>query len=1059
MRPAGVRPAAALVGLAAALFLAARTSGAGWVVVLMCGLLGLVVVALAWSAATVARASVVVLDAPRDATAGTPGRLGVLVRRAGAGVQLRARILEGSGPWCSATGDGRGPVPFTPGRRGVATSADVEVRGSAPLGLAGWRRRLSIDLPAAMEVGPRPDPVAASDLAAGEPVGVEGGGRGRPGHDVSRGVRTYLSGDPRRLVHWPATARWGELMVRETEDPGSPAVVIAVDLRGGGEAAERAASRAAGLAEAALAAGRPVTLNTAEAAGPRSQPVGSPVEVGRRLARAVATAAPPEAVGPQVIRVSAAAMAAESVASRRAARPVGGPGEAVAGRGSILERVRRVNARLPAEEDLRLRVAVLVAVMGAATAVLDQDISGPTLTMAVLVGIPAAFGFAYWSRHRSGHGTKLVIAVGAVAALGWFLHTLAGITGGTVADAQAPLAELLLAVQALHALDATARRDLQFSLFVSVVVMATAGILSVSVTLAGFLAVWAVAAATGLVLAHRSALAEAPLLPPEAKGPSTRMAARRPALVVAAALVGAVAVGMGLLFVVPPAGTARALTFPAALRQVVPVPAQGGLANPSLGSADPARQLQYQAEARAGRRVRRTGRSPFGYFGFSTFLDLGSRPRPDQTLVMRVRADRPAMWRAQTFDRWDGRTWTMSSQRSVTVKGQLPLDIPTPPGEEGLATGPEFVQSYYVVQPGPNLLFAAAPVSQVYVHDRQVNELTDGTLRSSVELGPGAVYTVVSRPPAVTAADLRRADADPAGIPAYIAARYGRPLPATARVRALARRVTYGAPTTFDAVLALEAWMGAHTRYTLNAPPLPDGVDAVDQFLFVDRRGFCEQIATSLVVMLRSLGVPSRLAVGYAAGLRNPFTGLFEVRADDAHAWAEVWFPGVGWEPFDPTAQVPLAGDAAESGAASGLGAYLSRVIPSVPVAAVAGVGGAAGAGGLGWLVARVLSDRRRRRRLPGPTWAASVQGRLDRVAARWGRPRRPADTVAELAAALRAWVPGGPPPADLERAARLIDRGAFAATGLPAGDVAWVEEILDELERTAAGAGPGPRS
>ena len=61
----------------------------------------------------------------------------------------------------------------------------------------------------------------------------------------------------------------------------------------------------------------------------------------------------------------------------------------------------------------------------------------------------------------------------------------------------------------------------------------------------------------------------------------------------------------------------------------------------------------------------------------------------------------------------------------------------------------------------------------------------------------------------------------------------------------------------------------------------------------MDRRGFCEQIGTSLVVMLRALGIPARLAVGFAPGERNPFTGLYEVKASDAHSWAEVYFPGL----------------------------------------------------------------------------------------------------------------------------------------------------------------------
>ena len=96
---------------------------------------------------------------------------------------------------------------------------------------------------------------------------------------------------------------------------------------------------------------------------------------------------------------------------------------------------------------------------------------------------------------------------------------------------------------------------------------------------------------------------------------------------------------------------------------------------------------------------------------------------------------------------------------------------------------------------------------------------------------------------------------------------------------------------------------------TLAAPePLPylsraiaTGADAVDQYLFVDHKGFCEQIGTALVVMLRELGVPARLAVGYTPGERNPFTGLYEVKASDAHAWPELYFEGYGWLRFEPT--------------------------------------------------------------------------------------------------------------------------------------------------------------
>ena len=74
---------------------------------------------------------------------------------------------------------------------------------------------------------------------------------------------------------------------------------------------------------------------------------------------------------------------------------------------------------------------------------------------------------------------------------------------------------------------------------------------------------------------------------------------------------------------------------------------------------------------------------------------------------------------------------------------------------------------------------------------------------------------------------------------------------------------------------ALIGWIGAHTRYSTDIPPLPPGADTVDEFLFGNRVGFCEQISTSLAVMLRSLGIPAREAVGYVPGGYNPITDLY----------------------------------------------------------------------------------------------------------------------------------------------------------------------------------------
>ena len=108
---------------------------------------------------------------------------------------------------------------------------------------------------------------------------------------------------------------------------------------------------------------------------------------------------------------------------------------------------------------------------------------------------------------------------------------------------------------------------------------------------------------------------------------------------------------------------------------------------------------------------------------------------------------------------------------------------------------------------------------------------------------------------------------------------------------------------------AIESWLGANTKYSLNAPLSPSNVDVVDDFLFRSRVGWCEQIASSLVVLARSAGIPARLVTGFVPGSRDALTGRFVVRERDAHAWAEIYFPGIGWQGFDPTASVPLAGD------------------------------------------------------------------------------------------------------------------------------------------------------
>lgn len=307
----GVRPqrvsqrALVLVIFAAAFFPISRTSGSGWILVLVCGVLAVLAVAAAVPAAGLARVKIAA-RAPRDATVGRAVALQVGVER---GRGLRLRVVDPPGEWLAVDAPAEGEVLVRPARRGVFGEIRVDVTTAAPLGLLWWRRPLRVALPRPVEVGPRPLEVPLPGAVSSAVTGADAGPRRRVGHESVRSVREYVPGDAARLVHWPATARWGELMVKELEESDAPRIAIIVDLRGPEDAAELAASRAAGLARAALQDGLTVTMLTAERTGPALGEVASAAVAGRRLARAVAGAPAegPVPVGATVVRVTAVA--------------------------------------------------------------------------------------------------------------------------------------------------------------------------------------------------------------------------------------------------------------------------------------------------------------------------------------------------------------------------------------------------------------------------------------------------------------------------------------------------------------------------------------------------------------------------------------------------------------------------------------------------------------------------------------------------------------------------------------------------------------------------------
>jgi protein-glutamine gamma-glutamyltransferase len=122
-----------------------------------------------------------------------------------------------------------------------------------------------------------------------------------------------------------------------------------------------------------------------------------------------------------------------------------------------------------------------------------------------------------------------------------------------------------------------------------------------------------------------------------------------------------------------------------------------------------------------------------------------------------------------------------------------------------------------------------------------------------------------------------------------------------ARLQALAEQVAGGARSPYAAAVALEQWFrfGGGFVYDQHPPETPFGVAPLEDFVARTKRGYCQHFAGAMALMLRYLGIPSRVAVGFASGSYKH--GEWVVSDRDAHMWVEVWFRGWGWLPFDPT--------------------------------------------------------------------------------------------------------------------------------------------------------------
>jgi hypothetical protein len=161
----------------------------------------------------------------------------------------------------------------------------------------------------------------------------------------------------------------------------------------------------------------------------------------------------------------------------------------------------------------------------------------------------------------------------------------------------------------------------------------------------------------------------------------------------------------------------------------------------------------------------------------------------------------------------------------------------------------------------------------------------------------------------ITTASLEELLASNGIYPDWISERYLQlPDDFSQRVQTLAKEITTGKETPYDKAVAINQYLRENYSYSETVPLAPPSMDIIEWFLFEQKQGFCSYFASAEVLLLRSVGIPARFAIGYSEGESTGINNSYIVREKNSHAWPEIYFSGIGWVEFEPTSsEVELA--------------------------------------------------------------------------------------------------------------------------------------------------------
>jgi hypothetical protein len=295
--------------------------------------------------------------------------------------------------------------------------------------------------------------------------------------------------------------------------------------------------------------------------------------------------------------------------------------------------------------------------------------------------------------------------------------------------------------------------------------------------------------------------------------------------------------------------------------------------------------------------------------GFSDSVELGQIGQIQQSSVVvmhiQIAGDTTGrhslLWRGVALSLFDGRRWQSPENFVVLIPRFRSYDLRKyqAEGDDSSLRSPRANLQYRVsMEPvGTNVFFFAGRPTMLRGDYGALSMDYNGSLFNNGARGPINEYEATSEILEGSAADLASAGRD---YPPAISLNYLQLPNMDPRVAVLARQITASAANDYERAQSIENYLQTHFAYTLD---LGDRVpaDPIAYFLFDRKRGHCEYFASSMAVMLRTLGIPARIVNGFRGGEFNDVTGSYIIRAREAHSWVEVYFPGHGWSAFDPT--------------------------------------------------------------------------------------------------------------------------------------------------------------